>query len=311
MDAKYRGCACGNGRPVGAAGAGPYIPWASLVPHPNDMPQTDAIVVLTTVATADEAATLFARWWSDAWWRAGRCCQEPAPCTGGRGRWPMRPRFVVLLKTRAARLEALQVAFRELHPYKVPEMLAFAGQRRVGQVPGVDRQGNLSRARVTVSDSNPDGAGTADGTPTVEAVAPASVDPTTLAQQATEADAWAEQGVQLCRKARWKDAIEPLSRAIALNASASLGALLPGRSLQPHGPAPPRPRGLRIRDQGRSRELASLQRRRHRPRPQCVARRKARPPTNAPEKFNSAPTPRLLPDRPLPLRVQGAVGAGL
>ena len=32
---------------------------------------------------------------------------------------------VVLLKTRSARLETLQVAFAELHPYKVPELLAL------------------------------------------------------------------------------------------------------------------------------------------------------------------------------------------
>lgn len=32
---------------------------------------------------------------------------------------------VVLLKTRAARLEALEVAFGEAHPYKVPELLAL------------------------------------------------------------------------------------------------------------------------------------------------------------------------------------------
>jgi periplasmic divalent cation tolerance protein len=32
---------------------------------------------------------------------------------------------VVLLKTRAARLPALNAAFDELHPYKVPEVLAL------------------------------------------------------------------------------------------------------------------------------------------------------------------------------------------
>ena len=33
--------------------------------------------------------------------------------------------MIVYLKTRAARLESLEVAFAELHPYKVPEMLAL------------------------------------------------------------------------------------------------------------------------------------------------------------------------------------------
>ena len=32
---------------------------------------------------------------------------------------------MVLLKTRSARLETLQLAFDELHPYKVPELLAL------------------------------------------------------------------------------------------------------------------------------------------------------------------------------------------
>ena len=31
----------------------------------------------------------------------------------------------MLLKTRSARIETLQVAFGELHPYKVPELLAL------------------------------------------------------------------------------------------------------------------------------------------------------------------------------------------
>ena len=32
---------------------------------------------------------------------------------------------VILLKTRTARLDSLRTAFVELHPYKVPEMLAL------------------------------------------------------------------------------------------------------------------------------------------------------------------------------------------
>jgi len=32
---------------------------------------------------------------------------------------------VVMLKTRSARIESLRVAFAELHPYKVPELLAL------------------------------------------------------------------------------------------------------------------------------------------------------------------------------------------
>jgi periplasmic divalent cation tolerance protein len=40
---------------------------------------------------------------------------------------------LVLLKTRAARVDALEASFGELHPYKVPELLALpvtAGLRK-------------------------------------------------------------------------------------------------------------------------------------------------------------------------------------
>lgn len=40
---------------------------------------------------------------------------------------------VVILKTRAARLEAVEAAFAELHPYKVPELLALSVE--AGNVP--------------------------------------------------------------------------------------------------------------------------------------------------------------------------------
>jgi tetratricopeptide (TPR) repeat protein len=42
-------------------------------------------------------------------------------------------------------------------------------------------------------------------------------DATTLAQRLVESDALAEHGVQLCRKALWRDAIDPLRRATELN----------------------------------------------------------------------------------------------
>jgi periplasmic divalent cation tolerance protein len=37
----------------------------------------------------------------------------------------MKPEVVVLLKTRSERVAALESAFAELHPYKVPELLAL------------------------------------------------------------------------------------------------------------------------------------------------------------------------------------------
>ena len=40
---------------------------------------------------------------------------------------------MVLLKTRAARLESLEVAFGELHPYRVPELLALPVSAGLGK----------------------------------------------------------------------------------------------------------------------------------------------------------------------------------
>jgi Flp pilus assembly protein TadD len=52
-----------------------------------------------------------------------------------------------------------------------------------------------------------------DSAPTTPAQAPA---PAPGADPAAEADAFTERGITLCRKARWRDAIEPLRRATEL-----------------------------------------------------------------------------------------------
>ena len=89
------------------------------------MSQTDAIVVMTTVASADEAVTLV-RSLLD---RRLVACGTLLPGARSLYRWEGKiadeQEVVVLLKTRSARLEALEVAFAELHPYKVPELLAL------------------------------------------------------------------------------------------------------------------------------------------------------------------------------------------
>ena len=89
------------------------------------MPHTDAIVVLTTVASTEEAIALV-RALLD---RRLVACGTLLPGARSLYRWQEKiadeQEIVVLLKTRSARLEALQVAFAELHPYKVPELLAL------------------------------------------------------------------------------------------------------------------------------------------------------------------------------------------
>jgi periplasmic divalent cation tolerance protein len=88
------------------------------------MPATP-IVVLTTLASVDEAVTLV-RTLLD---RRLIACGNILPGVRSIYRWEGKVaderEVIVLLKTRAARVEALEMAFGELHPYKVPELLAL------------------------------------------------------------------------------------------------------------------------------------------------------------------------------------------
>jgi periplasmic divalent cation tolerance protein len=85
----------------------------------------DAIVVLTTLASADEAVTLV-RTLLD---RRLIACGNILPGVRSIYRWEGKVaderEVIVLMKTRAVRLDALEMAFGELHPYKVPELLAL------------------------------------------------------------------------------------------------------------------------------------------------------------------------------------------
>ena len=89
------------------------------------MPHTDAILVMTTLSSADDALKLVRSLLE----RRLIACGTVMP--GGRSlyRWKGKvsdeQEVVVFLKTRSARLETLQLAFDELHPYKVPEFLAL------------------------------------------------------------------------------------------------------------------------------------------------------------------------------------------
>jgi periplasmic divalent cation tolerance protein len=86
---------------------------------------TDAVVVLTTVSTVDEAMAL-TRALLD---RRLIACGTMLPGARSLYRWEDRiadePEVVLLLKTQAAHVTALESAFGELHPYKVPELLAL------------------------------------------------------------------------------------------------------------------------------------------------------------------------------------------
>ena len=89
------------------------------------MPHTDAVIVLTTVATADEGVALVRALIE----RRLIACGTLLPGARSLYRWEGKiadeQEVVVLLKTRSAALEPLESAFSELHPYKVPELLSL------------------------------------------------------------------------------------------------------------------------------------------------------------------------------------------
>jgi periplasmic divalent cation tolerance protein len=86
---------------------------------------TDAVVVLTTVATESEATALIRALLE----RRLIACGTLLPAARSLYRWEGRvadeSEVVVLIKTRAVRVAELESAFAELHPYKVPELLAL------------------------------------------------------------------------------------------------------------------------------------------------------------------------------------------
>jgi periplasmic divalent cation tolerance protein len=88
-------------------------------------PDTGAVVVLTTLAAEDEAVA-FVRALLD---RRLIACGTVVPGTRSLYRWEGQVaderEAVVLLKTRRDRLADLERAFGELHPYRVPELLAL------------------------------------------------------------------------------------------------------------------------------------------------------------------------------------------
>ena len=89
------------------------------------MPQTDAIVILTTLASEGEAVDLVRTLLDRRLIACGTILPKGRSLYRWQGKIADEQEVVVLLKTRSARLEALELAFAELHPYKVPELLAL------------------------------------------------------------------------------------------------------------------------------------------------------------------------------------------
>jgi periplasmic divalent cation tolerance protein len=89
------------------------------------MQSTDALVVMTTVSSEDEAVTLIRGLLDQRLVACGTIVPGVRSLYRWEGKVADEREVIVLLKTRSARLEALEVAFGTLHPYKVPELLAL------------------------------------------------------------------------------------------------------------------------------------------------------------------------------------------
>jgi periplasmic divalent cation tolerance protein len=87
---------------------------------------TDATVVLTTVSNDAEAEALVRELLDRRLIACGTLVPGARSIYRWQGKIADEREVLLLLKTRSARLAALQDAFRELHPYKVPELLAVS-----------------------------------------------------------------------------------------------------------------------------------------------------------------------------------------
>lgn len=89
------------------------------------MPHADAVVILTTVGTEEDAATLIRALLE----RRLIACGTMLPKARSIYRWDDKiadeVEVTLLLKTRSACLDALEQSFETLHPYKLPELLVL------------------------------------------------------------------------------------------------------------------------------------------------------------------------------------------
>ena len=91
----------------------------------SELAHTDAVVVLTTIATSDEAVTLIRELLDRRLIACGTVLPQSRSLYRWEGKVADETEAVLLLKTRSGCVEGLRRAFAELHPYKVPELLAI------------------------------------------------------------------------------------------------------------------------------------------------------------------------------------------
>ena len=89
---------------------------------------TDAVVVLTTLASEDEAVPFVRALLDEHLIACGTILPRARSLYRWEGQVADESEVVVLLKTARERLAALEAAFGQLHPYRVPELLALPVQ---------------------------------------------------------------------------------------------------------------------------------------------------------------------------------------
>lgn len=89
------------------------------------MPHSDAVVILTTLSTEEDAVKLVRALLERRLVACGTITPKVRSLYRWEGKVADEQEVVVLLKTRSGCLDALKKSFTELHPYKVPELLAL------------------------------------------------------------------------------------------------------------------------------------------------------------------------------------------
>jgi periplasmic divalent cation tolerance protein len=89
------------------------------------VPHTDAVVVLTTIANEEEAVALVRELLDRRLVACGTIFARARSIYRWENKMADEHESVLMLKTRSGCVEGLRRAFNELHPYKVPELLAI------------------------------------------------------------------------------------------------------------------------------------------------------------------------------------------
>lgn len=89
------------------------------------MAHTDAVVVFTTIANEEEAVALIRELLERRLIACGTIQSGTRSLYRWEGKVADETEAMLVLKTRSGCIEGLRRAFAELHPYKVPELLAI------------------------------------------------------------------------------------------------------------------------------------------------------------------------------------------